>query len=279
MIPNHNSIINYYQNIESRLGYDLLLGGTKHFGYYPTAKGGIPEKQALINLQDLVAQNLDIKSNQTVLDAGCGQGIVGNYLAKKYNANITGITIVPFEAQKANKLAHKLGISDRINFSVMDYSQTTFPDNNFNAIYTTESLSHSPNVFKTLTEFYRILKPNGKIALFEYTIAPIEQFSPHEKKMLDIVLKGTGMQGLPQIRHDEFPGLIRKVGFQNVTQQNITLHMGPSFLRLHRLSFLPYQLIRLLHLQKYFINTTAAYEYYKMAKKGLFRYCIFTGNK
>jgi cyclopropane fatty-acyl-phospholipid synthase-like methyltransferase len=35
-------------------------------------------------LQDLVAKNLELQENQIVLDAGCGQGVVSTYLAKKY---------------------------------------------------------------------------------------------------------------------------------------------------------------------------------------------------
>jgi sterol 24-C-methyltransferase len=28
-------VVGYYRSPESRLAYRLLLGGTKHFGYYP----------------------------------------------------------------------------------------------------------------------------------------------------------------------------------------------------------------------------------------------------
>ena len=32
----------YYHRRESRLGYDLLLGGTKHFGYYRPGDSTLP---------------------------------------------------------------------------------------------------------------------------------------------------------------------------------------------------------------------------------------------
>ena len=87
------------------------------------------------------------------------------------------------------------------------------------------------------------------------------------------------MMGLKDFRHDQFTGVVKNAGFENVKEQNITENIRPSFYRLHKLSRLPYKFIKLLGLQKFFINTTAGYEYYKMADKGLFRYCIFTGNK
>jgi SAM-dependent methyltransferase len=161
----------------------------------------------------------------------------------------------------------------------MDYSATNFPDNYFDAIYTTETLSHSPDIRKTLKEFFRILKPDGKVAFFEYTLAPDEKFSDWERKMLDVVVEGSAMMGLKNFRHDQFTEVIKKAGFENVNEQNITENIRPSFYRLHKLSVWPYKFVKLFGLQKFFINTTAGYEYYKMANKGLFRYCVFTGNK
>ena len=39
----HKKVISYFK--ESRLGYDLVLGGVKHFGYYPDEINNIPEKR------------------------------------------------------------------------------------------------------------------------------------------------------------------------------------------------------------------------------------------
>lgn len=219
MNTNQQKVVKYYTNPETKLGFDYVLWGSKHFGFYPT------------------------------------------------------------EVKRAQERAENLGVQGKTKYQVMDYSGTNFPDNYFDAIYTTETLSHSPDIHKTLKEFIRVLKPGGKIALFEYTLAPDEKFSSGEKKMLDVVIDGSAMVGLKDFRHDKFTGTIKSVGFENVNEQNITENIRPSFYRLHKLSRLPYKFIKLFGLQKFFINTTAGYEYYKMADKGLFRYCIFTGNK
>ncbi len=279
MNTNQQKVVKYYTNPETKLGFDYVLWGSKHFGFYPTGKADITEKEAQILHQDLVAKNLDLKENNLVLDAGCGQGVVSTYLAKKFGSKIFGITLVPFEVKRAQERAKNLGVQEKTEYQVMDYSATNFPDNFFDVIYTTETLSHSPDIKKTLKEFFRVLKPGGKIAFFEYTLAPDEKFSERERKMLDIVIKGSAMMGLKDFRHDQFTEVIKKAGFESVKEQNITENIRPSFYRLHKLSRLPYKFIKLLGLQKFFINTTAGYEYYKMADKGLFRYCIFTGNK
>jgi sterol 24-C-methyltransferase len=279
MDANQQKIVRYFSSLESRLGYDYLLWGSKHLGFYPDGNGNITEKEAQVFLQDLVAKNLGIKENQIVLDAGCGQGIVSAYLAKKYGSKVVGITIVPFEVKKAEDKAKEVGVQNKTQYFLMDYLATTFADNFFDAIYTIETLSHSPDVSKTLKEFFRVLKPGGKIALFEYTIASDNLFSKHEKEMLDFIISNSAMMGLKSFRHDNFPGVIMDAGFQKVTEQNITKNVFPSFSRLHKFTIWPYKFIRFFGLQKKFINTTAGYECYKMAEKGLIRYCIFTGTK
>lgn len=279
MNTSQQKVVKYFTNPGTKLGFDYVLWGSKHFGFYPTGKTDISEKEAQILYQDLVAKNLDLKENQIVLDAGCGQGVVSTYLVKEFGPKIIGITLVPFEVERAQERAKKLGVQDKTNYQVLDYSTTNFPDNYFDAIYTTEALSHSPDIRKTLKEFLRILKPGGKIALFEYTLAPDEKFSTWEKKMLDVVIEGAAMMSLRDFRHDQFTEVIKNAGFENVKEQNITEGIRPSFYRLHKISVWPYKFVKLFGLQKFFINTTAGYEYYKMADKGLFRYCIFTGNK
>src|SRR3989344_1292929 len=220
MTANQQKVVKYYTSPETKLGFDYVLWGSKHFGYYPKGKTNISEKEAQILLQDLVAKKLNLKENQIVLDAGCGQGVVSTYLAKKYGSKVFGITIVPFEVKKAQERAKSLAVHNKTQYEVRDYSATNFPNNYFDAIYTTETLSHSPDIRKTLKEFFRILKPEGKIAFFEYTLAPDKEFSAWEKKMLNVVIDGSAMMGLKDFRHDQFPKIIQSIGFKNVKEQN-----------------------------------------------------------
>lgn len=273
----HEKVLNYYK--KSRLFYDTLLWGTIHFGYYPNAKKDISEKKAQILMQDLMAKELDIKENQLLLDAGCGQGIVSVYFSGKYGCKIIGIDIVPFVIEKANRLAKKLGIENRVEYHIMDYSTTTFDNNQFDAVYTMESFMHSPDTQKTLREFYRILKPGGKLVMFEFTIASNAAFTAWEKKIADIVIEGAALASLKNMKHDTFGEILKATDFVSVEEKNITQHMEPSFYRHYRLFRIPYWFVKLFSLQERFINITTAYEIYKMGKKDLFRYCTFVASK
>jgi cyclopropane fatty-acyl-phospholipid synthase-like methyltransferase len=279
MDKNLQKVVLYYDSLGSRLGYKYFLWGSQHFGFYPNKKADITEKEAQVFYNELVAKSLDIQKGQKILDAGCGQGVVSSYLAEKYDIKIWGITIVPAEVKKAKNLASKMNIQNRVNYEVMDYSKTNFSANFFDSIYTNETLSHSPDVVKTLKEFMRILKPGGKLVLFEYTLSPDEKFDRKEKEMVNIVSEGSGMMGLKSFRHDKFTGVLKNTGFIDTNEQNITENTKPSLHRLYKFSELPYKLIEFLNLQKTFINITAGFEFYKMAEKDLIRYSIFTANK
>lgn len=214
-----------------------------------------------------------------ILDAGCGEGVVAVFLADKYSVHVDGVTLVPFEKKVADNRAKTSGTYSLNTFKVMDYTSTSFPDNYFDGVYTTESLSHIPNPRMALNEFYRILKPGGRLALFEYTIAKDSEFSRREMQMLNLVINESGMFGLKKIRHGELVKDIRANHFTDVRQENISDNIKPSFQRLHRSALGPYKIINRLGLHKIFINTTASVEYYFMVEKDLIRYYIFSARK
>ncbi len=279
MNRNNQKILDYYNSVGSKLGYKYLTREIKHFGFYPLNKRTINEQKAQELMQDLIYKKLQFKSGDLILDAGCGYGTVACYLVRKYGGKITGIDINPREILRAGERAKELGLTNRVKFKVMNYSQTDFLSNYFNHIYTMETLSHASNIKHTLKEFYRVLQPGGKIVLFEYTLAPNREFSPWEMKMLELGIEGTAVSGLKQFRHNQFPKTLQEAGFKKVHEQNITENFKPSIQRLKNIAKIPYFFIKLFNLQKHFSNILIAAEWSKFVEKDLWRYCIFTAQK
>lgn len=279
MIDPQKKTRDYYGSLESRLGYSLVMWDAKHFGYYPDKVANISEQKALELHQDLIAQKLGLKKDQIILDAGCGRGVTACYIANKYNANIVGVDLLDFEIAKARGRSVQMGLTDKTRFEVMDFSTLNFADEYFDGIYTSETLSHAPDVAQVLKEFYRALKPGGRLVLMEYTLAPDEEFSPKDTATLDFIIENSGMAGLKTFRHDQFPELLKLVGFKNVKEENITPNFRPSFDRLYSKSKWAYPLVKMLGLEKRFINASAPTLMKPIIDKGLFRYCIFTGMK
>lgn len=291
MFKPYQKVIDYFSSLESKLGYDLILGGVKHFGYYPSSKMDIPEKKAQTLTMDLVAKKLSLNSKDTILEAGCGQGYTTTYLAKKYGCKAIGITITPFEVEKATIVAKKRGIADKVKFYQMDYAKTNFPDNYFSVIYTLESFVHAYDMKKTLKELKRILKPGGRIVFFEYSIATdkeIGDFMNREKQfqtksVFDNTIDTGAMFNLRNLRHDIFPKILKSMGFIKIHEENITKNMLPSMQRLNNLACFPYMLVKLLHLKKFFFNTWVAAEFFPILlqypEADLLRYNITIAQK
>jgi len=279
MNKNQKKVVAYYKNLESRLGYTFLTWDTKHFGYYPSKKSDITEKQAQENMIELLANKLELKNTDKVLDAGCGRGTTSCYLAKKYKCNMIGIDIVDFELEIAKKRTEKFNLKEKINFYLKDYSNTQFPNNHFDKVFTLETLVHSPDFKKTLKELHRILKQKGRLALFEYTISPLKEFHAYDRKIINILTKGSAMMSLDKMIHQTFKKNVIKSGFKIISDINITDFVIPSMKRFYEYAKIPYIFIKFFNMQKYFINTSAGVEFYKMNLKGLIQYRVFIAEK
>lgn len=290
MIKPYQKVVDYFSTLESKLGYDFILGGVKHFGYYPFGKMDISENKAQILMMDQVATKLRLTKKDTVLDAGCGQGYTAIYLAQKYGCKITGITITPFEVEKAKKQALERNIENKVEFLKADYTKTNFPDKYFDAIYTMETLVHAYDLKKTLKEFIRILKPKGRVVFFEYSMASDEKIKKFDKiqnlnfkKLFDWTIEKGAMFSLKKMRHGAFAQILAKIGFVNVKEKDITIHIYPSMNKLYKLARIPFQVIKLINLKKFFINTTVAAEVFPILLEynsaDIFRYNITTAEK
>jgi len=273
----HFSRLNNYYN-KSRHGYSIILRGAKHFGYHPNGIS-IPEKQASILMQDKVAEKLNLINGMKILDAGCGRGVTTIYFSKKYNCFVEGIDMVKFELDIARESAIKNEVSKQTKFSYMNYQNMSFQTNYFDAIFTLETLSHASNLNKALKEIYRVLKPGGKIAFFEYTMAQESKIPDYQETIVKKVAHASAMDSLHKFRHDNFHKKLNSIGFINIKTENITENMVPTLKYFYNLSKIPYFIVKITKTHERYPNVTAAVEFYKMEKQGLFRYNIFTANK
>lgn len=272
-------VIKYFNTKESKWGYALLLKGTKHFGYYPKGEEKISMAHAQRLMEDKLAEKLDLPANSLVLDAGSGEGNVAINLAEKYNLRIYGVDLLEFAVNKAISKSKELNLQNKVKFKIGDYTKLDFPDKTFEAVYTMETLVHVPNYKKALLEFYRVLKPNGKLVLFEYSIASRKKFTPKELKIADLVNEESGMHSLPQFVHGKFLHILKNAGFYNVVVKDVTPYIIPMLKKFYLIAYVPYIFIKFLGLQRKFINTTFAVEGYRNSRKDFFRYNIISAVK
>lgn len=101
LIQENPQLKSYYHTLESKIGYRLILGDTRHLGYYenetwwPFSLGS-----ALRAMEDKLAASLNLGRGAYVLDTGSGVGHVAIYLLAKYGYNVQGIDIIDHRVSK-----------------------------------------------------------------------------------------------------------------------------------------------------------------------------------
>jgi len=229
----NKAIVSYYDN--TRLDYRILWFGKKnrsvHFGYYDHEVK--THGEALLNLNKVLALKGRVKDGDIILDAGCGQGGSSVWLAENYNVQVTGITLVPHQVKKAQKIAHKSQLDNRISFSEQDYSNTNFEDESFTLIWACESICHAEEKLDFYKEAFRLLKPGGRLICADYfrTERPLHQDG---EKLLHDWLDGWSIKDIDGFL--EHKKNAEKCGFIEVEIENITEYTRPSLKHLHSMA-------------------------------------------
>jgi sterol 24-C-methyltransferase len=250
-------VVNYYSSLESRVGYALLLKGRKHFGYYPAGQERLSLLHAQLLTEELLAQRLALPPGARALDAGCGEGQVAIHLAQEHGLQITGVDLVEWAIKKAQAHVQRARIADRTTFLVTDYTTLGFPDTSFDGVYTMETLVYVQAYREALRQLYRVLKPHGRVALFEYSIAA-EGNRPRELERLGaMVLERSGMGGLPRFIDGSLHELLAQAGFGMIAVEDVTARVLPMLTTFAAYARFPYRVIRLLGVERRWINTVA----------------------
>ena len=174
--------------------WEKVWGEHMHHGYYgPDGNYKLDRRQAQIDLiEELLTWADDFRINrpQSILDVGCGIGGSSLYLAEKFGAKVTGITLSPVQANRAQARAQVAGLQDKTDFRVANALEMPFADDSFDLVWSLESGEHMPDKVKFLQECYRVLKPGGKLIFVTWCHRRITETTPltadEQKHLQDI---------------------------------------------------------------------------------------------
>lgn len=210
--------------------WEQIWGEHMHHGYY--GADGTQKKDRRIAQIDLIEELLNwagVTHAERILDVGCGIGGSSLYLAEKFNASATGITLSPVQAARAKERAQAAGLSARADFQVTDALNMPFADDSFDLVWSLESGEHMPDKRKFLQECYRVLKPGGTFIMATWCHRPLAgkagQLTDDERKHLAEIYR---VYALPYvISLPEYESMADKISFQNLRTADWSTAVAP----------------------------------------------------
>ncbi len=123
-----------------------------HHGYYPTPD--FRDHQAAQRL--MIEKSLEYAykkpfpqfAGKKMVDVGCGVGGSSRYIVKKYGGSAEGLSLSPYQVQRANAFSAKVNLSHALHYQVADAMNMPFPNNSFD-LSAFSSLFLSPDVCDT----------------------------------------------------------------------------------------------------------------------------------
>ena len=261
--------------------WEQIWGEHMHHGYYGVdGKQQKNRRQAQIDLIEEVLNWARVQTAENILDVGCGIGGSSLYLAGKFNAQATGITLSPVQAARAKERAQDAGLSGRTQFQVADAQAMPFPDDSFDLVWSLESGEHMPDKTQFLQECYRVLKPGGKLILVTWCHRPTQNapLTADEQKHLQDIYR---VYCLPYvISLPEYEAIARQLPLNHVQTADWSTAVAPFWNIVIDSAFTPQAIFGLLTSGWTTIQGALSLGLMRDGyQRGLIRFGLLSGNK
>ncbi|HSQ58576.1 MAG TPA: methyltransferase domain-containing protein, partial [Gemmata sp.] len=157
-------VADHYQELD-RL-YREVWGEHVHHGLWRT--GRETPREAVEALTDFVAEEAGIRTGDRACDIGSGYGASARFIAKKFDAQVTALTIVPAQHAFAESIVPSNG---NPRYLLRDWLENGLPEAEFDAAYAIESTEHMEDKARAFAEAYRVLRPGGKLVICAWIAA------------------------------------------------------------------------------------------------------------
>ena len=223
----NEAVEKYYRKSDFFYGLVHNQGGDSiHLGL---SEDGFYHKDDFLNQARFVAGLLDRPSMQ-VLELGAGKLINTKYLARQFPGHRFTALDLPnrhFLRQRAPR---------NVTLREGDYNDlSAFPEASFDVVFAVETLCYAESKEHVFAEITRILKPGGKLVIFDgYDARPPETMSASEIRTSDIAW--AAMCVTP---HDQYAGDMKKYlaahSFTDIEMTDLTEEVRPTLRRLDRI--------------------------------------------
>ncbi len=203
-----------------------------HFGFYRRGINPLDRESLLEQMNAEVLHRLQLNDSPSarVLDMGCGLGATLRSIARRHpSADLHGITLVPWQRERAQELNHASPDAAGIRIGLGDYEHTAYPAESFDAVYAIESSCYAMGANKPafLRECHRLLRPGGRLVVADGFLGPGKLRGPQKaifRKLCECWVIDTLGEICP------FTGELERVGFRDIVVERMQARVAPSVL-------------------------------------------------
>jgi demethylmenaquinone methyltransferase/2-methoxy-6-polyprenyl-1,4-benzoquinol methylase len=178
---------------------------------------------------------LDLKDGNRLLDVACGTGDQGFSALKAADIHVTGLDFSANMLELAQKKIDARQLGNKYDVIQGDAEKLPFEDSQFDALSISYGIRNVGTISAALAEFYRVLKPGGRLSILEFAEPEGWFFGRLYRFYFDHILpKLAGLMSsksaysyLPEsVRHfpdrTDFKALLGSEGFSQVSHRDLT---------------------------------------------------------
>ena len=211
--------------------YDLVTdfyeyGWGQSFHFAPRA----PNESFAASLarhEHYLAHTLGLRPGMLAADFGCGLGGPQREIARFSGASIVGVNNNGYQLERARKLTEEEGLGHLAEYLECDFMQVNAPDSSFDAIYSIEATCCTPDKVGVYGEAFRLLKPGGSFAAYEYCLTGLfDETNPRHLEIKRDIEVGGGLQDI--VRPHQVDGALSEVGFEILETRDLSVQTSPG---------------------------------------------------
>ena len=122
---------------------------------------------SIVAAKSSIIEGLRLRGGERVLDVGCGMGADVFALAAMVgeSGHVTGVDFSEALISEAKTRAAERSLA--VSFEVADAQSLPFAHASFDAVRTERMLMHVPNATQAIAEMVRVLRPGGRLSVFD----------------------------------------------------------------------------------------------------------------